>query len=277
MALASTFAELVASCPKHAQSVLTQNGLVAFRGAFQDKPAQWREESVATLLTYQEKAAAATGGFGLGKENGFRELVNKDVGRFDLNLDHICEEQDPELFICAIRNHMEAVIAPVLVETFGEDYVLNAKGVVTSYPGTSSQNWHIDSSWLFKGLTQQPCHFVTCFMPLYTATAAIGPTEFAAGSHAHTHVLGRNKVEEQYPPPDICDAILARPDVTKLTMDCAVGDIIVMDGRLLHRGLANISDQVRPLVYLSFCPPWYREWPASQSSARALFPTPATE
>ena len=28
------------------------------------------------------------GGLGLGKERGFRQLVHKDPGRYDLNLDH---------------------------------------------------------------------------------------------------------------------------------------------------------------------------------------------
>jgi ectoine hydroxylase-related dioxygenase (phytanoyl-CoA dioxygenase family) len=271
MTLALTFAELVASCPKQAQSILRHNGIVAFRGSFQDKPAQWREESTSTLQIYRDKANEAEGGFGLGKVNGFRELVNKDIGRFDLNLDHISEERDPGLFISVIREKMEEVIAPVLVEMFGTDYLINAKGVVTSFPGTDSQNWHIDSSWLFKDLPQQPCHFVTCFMPLYTATTAIGPTEFVAGSHVHTHVLGRSTVEEQYPPKAVYDSIIDRSDVCTLTMECDAGDIIVMDGRLLHRGLSNTSDQIRPLVYLSFCPPWYREWPASQSADRMLF------
>ncbi len=54
-------------------------------------------------------------------------------------------------------------------------------------------------------------------------------------------------------------------------MECDAGDVVVMDGRTLHRGLANTSHDIRPLCYFSFCPPWYREWPRSQNEGRSLF------
>jgi hypothetical protein len=80
-----------------------------------------------------------------------------------------------------------------------------------------------------------------------------------------------SQVEEQYPDDAYVAAQLALPGVERATMDCAPGDVVVMDGRLLHRGLGNGSDQVRPLVYQSYCRPWYREWPRSQNESRSVF------
>ncbi len=125
------------------------------------------------------------------------EIVQKDVGRFDLNMDHVDDtvaDAGEVGFISAVRRHAEDAIRPLLVDLFGADYVLNGKGVVISCPGATAQNWHVDSSHLFtqaqlgplassststKTLTplRRPCHFVTVFVPLYHARPEVGPTQ----------------------------------------------------------------------------------------------------
>jgi ectoine hydroxylase-related dioxygenase (phytanoyl-CoA dioxygenase family) len=47
------------------------------------------------------------------------------------------------------------------------------------------------------------------------------------------------------------------------------GDAIVFDYRILHRGLANISDQARPLAYFTFAKPWFRD--ATNYTKTSLF------
>ena len=218
---------------------------------------------------FRALAESAPGGLGLGKEAGFRELVHKDIGRFDVSLDD-CADAAGAGFIGEIREHAEKTIAPLLTHLFGPSYRLNGQGMVVSYPGAAAQRFHIDSSWLFAGLPQQPCHFVTVFVTLLPAVA---PTEFVLGSHQHTHTLGRETVAEQYPDNEYCRVLMARPDVTPAVLSTAAagGDVIVMDGRTLHRGLAN-EEAVRPVAYFSFSPPWYREWPTSQmKDGRTLF------
>jgi hypothetical protein len=67
-----------------AKSVFVENGVVLVRK--DDAPSLNFVDMKAYLLNllaeYQEKAHTM-GGLGLRKENGFRELVQKDVGRFD--------------------------------------------------------------------------------------------------------------------------------------------------------------------------------------------------
>ncbi len=60
-------------------------------------------------------------------------------------------------------------------------------------------------------------------------------------------------------------------ETRSVVMQCQPGDVVLMDGRTLHRGLANQSKETRPLCYFSFCAPWYKEWPRSQNEGRSLF------
>jgi len=270
-----------------------RNGIAVFKvpttAPFAPAVGQWKNESAKTLQAYLAKAAAAPGRFGVGKELGFRELVQKDSGRYDMNFDHLIrgggEAEGDENFVNEIvRGEMAKVAGPLFQELFGPHYRVNGQGVVVSQPGAEAQGWHVDSSWLFEAHPsqdqnptkaeryRQPCHFVTCFMPLYQTRTELGPTEFVVGSHKRTHVLGRDTVADQYPSPAVAATLAAHGEV--LQMEAAPGDIVVMDGRMLHRGLGNSSSEVRHLVYASFCPPWYCEWPRSQSSHRSLFKAP---
>ncbi len=53
-----------------------ESSVVIFEAAAAAHVKQWRAASASTLADYQARAARA-GGLGLGKENGFRELVSK--------------------------------------------------------------------------------------------------------------------------------------------------------------------------------------------------------
>lgn len=269
------FADLVASeaLVKTLKS-FSLHGIVVFKrpGTPRSVLTRWREESAVTFEDLLSRTAVAPGGFGLGKDGGFREIVNKDPGRFDMNLDHLgrADHKSPGQFISeVVRGEIVSAAGPLFGALFGPNYRQNGQGVVVSRPGTEAQGWHMDSSWLFQNNPSQPCHFVTCFVPLFDSSLEIGPTEFAIGSHALTHSLGRDTVHEQYPSAETVTALTSA--CTILTMHCAAGDVIVMDGRMLHRGLGNRSTTDRHLIYASFCPPWYREWPESQPSSRSLF------
>lgn len=254
-----------------------QHGLVAHpcpQGSSLDV-VTWRQSAFALFDKYVALAKAAPSGFGLKKEGGYREIVEKDPGRFDLNMDHVLNAAiDPDTaFMAAVRRHAEAVAAPLLRKLFGAGYILNSQGLVISLPGAMPQSWHVDSSHLFTheqlrdahgGLEGQrgpvlPCHFVTVFVPLYRARASssLGPTQFLLGSAPPTVELPNATVDDQYPPPSVVERIQSHS--VDVTMECEPGDVVVMDGRTLHRGLANVSSEPRPLCYMSFCPPWYRE------------------
>lgn len=242
------------------------------------------------VLEEYKQVAESKGGLGLKKENGFRELVQKDVGRFDLNLDHLLPHnqnkgsQSRELStnedgVLQLYNYVHNRIEPFLLKIFGSNYQLNAFGAVISHPNTTAQDWHVDSSHLFVAENNQqqelygelPCHFVTVFCPLYDYEANIGPTEIAVSSHHYTAILKNQIVEDQYPKEEIVNKLLHSAGVERMEMMTKMGDVGIMDGRTLHRGGFNQSEKVRPLMYLSYCLPWYYEYPRSQNDGRSLF------
>jgi hypothetical protein len=238
------------------------------------------------LLEEYKAIAATKGGLGLKKENGFRELVQKDVGRYDLNLDHLVpgkssgrELSESEHAVLQIYMYVESRIRPYLEEIFPQGFIFNQFGAVISSPGTTAQGWHVDSSHLFVADTPEkeeiykhiPGYFVTVFCPLFDFSQEIGVSEIALSTHRLTSILGNKTVEDQYPPQEVCDKFLSAPGVRVIKNQSRIGDIGIMDGRTLHRGGHNVSQELRPLMYLSFCLPWYHEFPASQSDGRSLF------
>lgn len=84
-----------------------------------------------------------------------------------------------------------------------------------------------------------PPYYLTVLMPLVKITEENGPTQFIKGSHLKLIVDEHNK--ERYTP-------LPAP-----------GDILIFDGRILHRGLANQSNQERIIAYMTFVANWYHD------------------
>ena len=239
------------------------------------------QQVIRSLLEEYIAVADTKGGLGLRKENGFRELVQKDIGRYDLNLDHLLPMNEKklnrqlsplEVSTRQLAAEVENTIRPYLNEILTDQYIINGFGAVISKPGTEPQRWHVDSSHLFypsAGIL--PCHFVTVFCPLFEYSEAIGPTEIALGSKIYTDILQNKTIENQYPTDVEVQSIINKPDVQIVRNESNMGDIGIMDGRTLHRGMGNNSDQVRPLLYMSFCRPWYYEFPRSQNENKSLF------
>ena len=246
---------------------------------------QWRDACTRLVLSYTQ-LADRRGGLKMEKKGGFRELVHKDVGRFDVNLDHVAGLRAPATWSPSVDEkvvhgallHAKVRIRAITNATLGTNHVLNGFGFVLSKPGTAAQNWHIDSSHLFQPSDfpgplppALPWHFFTVFVPLFDPLLEIGPTEMALGSHRYTDVLSNQVVEDQYPPSPVVSSILQNRGVFTEKVLVTPGDVIIMDGRILHRGLENSSGFERPLLYMSFCRPWYTEFPKSHHESRSLF------
>lgn len=239
----------------------------------------WVTKADEALQRYLEKATAA-GGLGIGKEKGFRELVMKDPCRYDVNFDNaVGNDPISANFMHEIQSAISQSAGPLLQKVLGVDYKWNAQGMVTSLPGAKAQGWHVDSSHLFVGpaelLGKLPCHFVTVFIPLFKSSLPIGPTEMVPGTHLLTSEMPNATIPDQYPSLETVErltnvASAKRDGYRSCFLDFSPGDIIVMDGRMLHRGLDNNLAR-RHLIYISFCRPWYYEWPRSHSDHASLF------
>jgi ectoine hydroxylase-related dioxygenase (phytanoyl-CoA dioxygenase family) len=146
----------------------------------------------------------------------------------------------PELFA-------NAWLLPLLGAIFIEkDFVLGGYGVVCSLPGAQTQHRHRDGGILFpqEGLDRLlPTAAVTVAIPLIEMNEIHGTTELWLGSHRDSdHVVTPTAAEKG-------DA----PVVSE-------GSCVLWDYRLIHAGTPNQSAMPRPLVYMTYCRPWFFDY-----------------
>lgn len=84
-----------------------------------------------------------------------------------------------------------------------------------------------------------PPYYLTVFIPLVEITHENGPTEFVKGSH-------RNKIVDETTVEIYAPLLLP-------------GDMIIFDGRTLHRGTPNQSQHEKLIAYITFVANWYHD------------------
>lgn len=119
-----------------------------------------------------------------------------------------------------------------------------ARGIMLSKAGAAEQDWHSDGPPLCADpvtvTPALPVHALNVFLPL----VPVGPqngTALVPGSHLATKEEDLEASGEWVVP------------------ELAVGDALVFDYRLVHRGQKNDTNQDRPVVYLSYSLPWFTD------------------
>jgi hypothetical protein len=120
-----------------------------------------------------------------------------------------------------------------------------------SMPGSETQPWHSDGPHLSAKKHLSP-HCLNVFVPLVTLTADNGGTEMVPATHNLGHYDDRSK----------STTVLAK-----------AGQCILFDFRLRHRGLGNKSGKPRPLLYVTYCIPSFRD--TMNFNKRRYLPLPA--
>ena len=131
----------------------------------------------------------------------------------------------------------------VLNAVFADDFVLGGYGVVCSLPGAQRQHCHRDGGILFpqSGLDHLlPAASVTVAIPLLDMNEIHGTTAIWLGSHRD------------------CD-LKAMPTSAKKGEEPVVqeGSCVLWDYRVAHAGTPNRSTMPRPLLYMTYCRPWF--------------------
>lgn len=131
---------------------------------------------------------------------------------------------------------------PVLSAVLGPEMVIGVFGTVTSLPGAQDQHIHADGSPLTnKALNRlTTAHAVNLFVPLVEFNGSTGTTRLFPGTHL-----------------DIDRDVATAPFVDPVV---PVGSCLLMDYRLKHQGLANRSELVRPLLFVVFQKPWFKDY-----------------
>eukprot|EP00586_Coscinodiscus_wailesii_P009797 CAMPEP_0172513084 /NCGR_PEP_ID=MMETSP1066-20121228/249577_1 /TAXON_ID=671091 /ORGANISM="Coscinodiscus wailesii, Strain CCMP2513" /LENGTH=482 /DNA_ID=CAMNT_0013293183 /DNA_START=20 /DNA_END=1468 /DNA_ORIENTATION=+ len=163
---------------------------------------------------------------------GFDLLRERGRGRYDMEIP--CFDTAPFKFLMSENAPWMPLVSMIL----GEDAVLIHKGCFLSLPGSEAQVYHQDGVHLCKE-RQKKCHAINVFIPLCDLTTKNGATEYCLGSHYLGH-----------------DCFFKSHCITPLA---SAGSPIIFDYRLGHRGLANMSDEPRPILYLTYTASGFRD------------------
>ena len=130
-------------------------------------------------------------------------------------------------------------LLPILEAALDEGFVVGAFGAVCSAPDAPMQHPHRDGGVLFPrsgidGLL--PATAVNVGIPLVEMNEHHGMTTLWLGSHRHAH----------------SDA--DRQSIAPVVRE---GSLVLWDFRLKHSGTPNRSEAVRPLLYVTYCRPWW--------------------
>lgn len=183
---------------------------------------------------------------GQGIKQGFREIVMRSPGRFELSLTHLNDQKRPSLQ--EIERILSSIVPNLLGAAGWDECKVCSLSLVTSTPGAPDQTWHADGGHVDLQ-HHVPCHCLNVFIPLEDVTEELGPTEFRPGSHFHT----RNLV------PLLLAAKARRtlrPPVTPIPHR---GDAVIFDYRVLHRGRANSSARNRAVLVITVAQPWFKD------------------
>lgn len=172
------------------------------------------------------------------KDRSELERDNLRVGheRFQMTVDIAPPFDAPDIYA-------NPVVLPILVRLLGPGLVLNSFGSVCAFPGSKAQHVHLDHPLLFEAVDvnrSMPPYAVTVVIPLVDIDDTVGPTAVWPGSHRE----GQARVF---------------PDHLALAPKPRMGDVFLMDYRLVHGGRANSSTRPRPILYLVYSRPWFRD------------------
>jgi ectoine hydroxylase-related dioxygenase (phytanoyl-CoA dioxygenase family) len=131
----------------------------------------------------------------------------------------------------------------VLSAVFEGDFVLDAYGVVCSLPAAPMQHIHQDGADIFPqaGLNRLlPIVAVTVAIPLLEMNEIHGTTAVWPGSHR----------DEACGPIEDASVKGDEPQLRE-------GSCLLWDYRLRHGGTPNRGAAPRPLLYMTYCRPWF--------------------
>ncbi|CAJ1935091.1 unnamed protein product [Cylindrotheca closterium] len=220
------------------------------------------------------------------KDRSFRfvEVASRCLGRLDIrygmdetpftNL-HLPPSSLPQDSTSSSSNGMHdnnvvKLLWPLVQDLLGKDAELVYTGLIPSFPGSEDQPWHQDGTTLFPDMPSDltnilPPYALNVFIPLLDVTEELGPTEFWLGSHATDQAqdflsqqqgLGRDPDDDDDENNDDSDT---KPQIIGPLL--SVGDALIYDYRICHRGTSNLSKTktTRPMLYLMFARPWFKE------------------
>eukprot|EP00934_Nitzschia_sp_Nitz4_P006643 Nitzschia sp. Nitz4//scaffold59_size112058//83339//84778//NITZ4_004122-RA/size112058-processed-gene-0.200-mRNA-1//1//CDS//3329555162//6633//frame0 len=143
-----------------------------------------------------------------------------------------------------------------------QDLRLSQVGGIVSFPSCGDQAIHADCPHLFEHIPDLPAHYINIFTPGTPFDEAVGGTAFVHGSHnlefTAKHCGTTDNYHAVYP-------YLVRPTMS-------LGDVVLFDCRVLHFGMANLSESTeRVLLYTNTTQAWFHD-PKNWDDRQRIFP-----
>ena len=209
-----------------------QHGALWLEGVFQ-------KDLIERLRVYYEKKYQSL---------SRKDLKQRDASvgdrRFMITVNIKGEFNTPQLYA-------NPILLPLLKEIFSGQFRIASFGSVVAMPGAEDQPIHLDHPPLFGSeelCNNLPVHALTMVVPLVDVGEEVGATAIWEGSHRST-----NRIEQ-------LKRLMAKPDYTQASFPLTKqGDAYLMDYRVIHGGRANRSVTVRPILYIVFSRPWFRD------------------
>lgn len=149
-----------------------------------------------------------------------------------------------EGFFASDRFLHHPLLEQIMQQTLHREYT-NYAGTVTAASQSGAQYWHRDTHNLADSnndgsqLLHMDDFYFTVLIPLVALNEENGSTEFRIGTH--------RKTSQDF------------DSVEHKRFDVALGNAIVFNGKISHRGRENLSSHDRPVIYLVYHKKWYND------------------
>ncbi|GET90357.1 hypothetical protein, conserved [Leishmania tarentolae] len=172
-------------------------------------------------------------GTALSLESGYSNFRQRCPGRFEIIADLITSKVVPLVSNAqTVQQTLDALLCNTQLQI--EKKVMSS-GCFLSLMGSETQNAHTDGPALSDVVNLFP-YAINVFVPLISVDSRNG-TEFFPGSH----ISGDRERSKSVSPP------------------VALGDALLFDYRVVHRGLRNAKSDPRPCYYVTFSKSWYKD------------------
>ena len=132
-----------------------------------------------------------------------------------------------------------------------QDLRVSIVGGIVSFPGAADQALHADTPHLFEHIPNLPAHYINIFTPGAPFHEKVGGTAFIKGSH-------NLEFTAKYCGEETDDNARVYPFMVRPSL--SLGDVVLFDCRVLHFGLANMSDTIeRPILYSNTTHAWFHD------------------
>lgn len=209
---------------------------------FQTHGALWLENVFAKSTIEQLRATYQKKYLSLSKT----ELRKRDAAvgdqRFMITVDVKGAFNCPEVYA-------NEALSPILHSLLSDAMRIASFGSVVALPGADEQAIHLDHPPLF-GVADDglPVYALTMVIPLIDLSPATGTTAIWEGTH---------RGAERF---DLLRGLMDSPNFSDASVPMAKqGDAYLMDYRVIHGGMANRSDVARPILYIVYSRPWFRD------------------